>query len=142
MIEIILIILCLIIAMLCRSLVHTLLHHFGEFLLKWKIKNIRWWHPAISWKNKYLLDEDEEPIMKDGEPIRNKKIVQFSDAFHFFNMIELGAFVLAITISLAFVNDTLTWLLGLAWYMSIVIFLIVGAILIIIFNIGYDRLWR
>ena len=135
MIWIILIVLCLVIAMLCRSLVHTLLHHFGEFLLKYKIKNIYWWHPSISWKNKYVLDEDGEITYKNGKPIRNKKIVQFSDAFHFFNMIELGAFTLAITIPVSL------WL-SAVWYMSIVIFLIVGAILIIIFNIGYDRLWR
>jgi hypothetical protein len=121
--------------MLCRSLVHTLLHHYGEFHHHFNIKNHQWWHPSISWKNKYVLDENDEIIYKNGKPVRNKKIIQVSDAFHFFNMIELGAYTFAITIPVSL------WL-SAVWYVSIVIFLIVGAILIIIFNIGYDRLWR
>ena len=109
--------LCLIIAMLCRSLVHTLLHHYGDFKIKFNVKNDQWWNPGISWTNK------------------RTKFLQTSDAFHFFNTIELGAYTFAITI------PTSLWL-NTIWYMSVVIFLIIGAILIIIFNIGYDRLWR
>ena len=132
---IILIAVCLIIAMLCRSLVHVLINHFGEFLAKYKIKNLQWWYPKISWKNKYVLDEDGEVVYKNGKGVRNKKIVQLSDAFHFFNMIELGAYTFAVTIPASL------WL-NAVWYISIAIFIIVGAILIIFFNLGYDKLWR
>jgi hypothetical protein len=135
MIWLILIVVCLTIAMLCRSLVHTLLHHFGEFLLNYKVKDIRWWHPVISWKNKYVLDEDGEITYKNGKPVRNKKIIQFSDAFHFFNMIELGAFTFAVTIPVCL------WMRA-EWFMCIAIFLIIGAILILVFNLGYDKIWR
>ena len=135
MIWTILIVVLLIAAMACRSLVHTLLHHFGEFLAKYKVKNIKWWYPPISWKNKYVLDEDDEPIIKNGKMIRNKKIVQLSDAFHFFNMIELGAFVFAITIPV--------WLLlGLVWWWFIIIFAIIGVVIILSFNLFYDKIWR
>ena len=117
MIWVILIVVCLIIAMLCWSLIHTLYHHYDAFALKYKITDHQWWNPAISWTNK------------------REYFLQFSDAFHTFNTIALGAFALAITIPVSL------WL-SAVWYMSIVIFLIVGAILIIIFNVGYDRLWR
>ena len=135
MIWIIIIVMLLIIAMMCRSLVHTLLHHFGTFLLKYRIKNIRWWNPSISWKNKYVLDEDEEPVTKDGKPVRNKKIIQFSDAFHFFNMIELGCYVLAVTIGI-------WWALGLVWWWFLIIYGMIGLVIILSFNLFYDKIWR
>lgn len=132
MIWIIIIVVLLIIAMLCRSLVHTLLHHYLQFDKKFNADDY-WWLPNLSWLNKYkvkwTIDLFGWRVAKFPAP------VQVTDAFHFFNTIELGAFTLAVTIPVSL------WL-GAVWYMSIVIFLIVGAILIIIFNIGYDRLWR
>jgi len=134
-IEIILIAVLIIIAMLCRALVHVLINHFGEFLAKYKIKNLQWWYPKISWKNKYVLDEDGEVVYKNGKGVRNKKIVQLSDAFHFFNMIELGAYTFAITIPV--------WLyLNLVWWWFLVIFIIIGIVIILSFNLFYDKIWR
>ena len=119
------IILLLYIAMLCRSLVHNLLHHYNDFAIKWKIKNHNWWNPAVSWKNKYNADGT-----------RNKKMVQFSDAFHTFNTIELGAYAIIIAILICL------WL-GLAWYFGVAVFLITGVILMpLFFNLGYDRIFR
>jgi len=124
-IYILIIILLLYIAMLCRSLVHTLLHHYPAFSIKWKIKNHQWWNPAVSWKNKYNADGT-----------RNKKMVQFSDAFHTFNTTELGAYAIIIAILIPL------WL-GLMWYFGVGIFIITGVILMpLFFNLGYDRLWR
>ena len=121
---ILLILLSLIVSMACRSLVHTLLHHYNQFAEKFKIKNRQWWNPAVSWTNKY-----------NSDGTRNKKILQFSDAFHFFNMIELGAYVFAITLGVWFRPD-------LAWWWFLIIFGVIGLIVILSFNIFYDKIWR
>ena len=125
----------LVIAMLCRSLVHTLLHHYGSFEYKFPKLNIQWWNPAISWRQKYKTDKNFELILDENKnPIRNKKMVQFSDAFHTFNTIELGAYCFIISI-----------LFGL-WYSTIlsgiIAFAITGTLMVLIFNLGYDKLWR
>lgn len=130
MIWIIIIVVLLFIAMLCRSLVHTLLHHYNDFKVKFNIKNDQWWNPVVSWENKY--DKTE---LRKGKVVRNKKIVQLSDAFHFFNMIELGCFTLAITIPVSL------WL-GAVWYIWILIFTIIGVVIILSFNLFYDKIWR
>ena len=123
MIWIILTVLSLIIAMACRALVHNLLHHYEQFAEQFNIENHQWWNPAISWKNKYN---------EDGT--RNKKILQFSDAFHFFNMIELGCYTFAI-------SYTAYLFLWLAWWWFFVIFGIVGLVIILSFNLFY-KIWR
>jgi len=125
----ILIFIALAIAMLCRSLVHTLLHHYPAFEKKFSIANQWWWNPAISWKNKYVLDENG-----NATSVRNKKMVQFSDAFHTFNTIELGAycFIISILTALAF---------GI-WWTGLIAFAITGTLMVLFFNLGYDKLWR
>jgi len=71
-------------AMICRSLVHTLLHHFPAFDKKFDSDDI-WFDPAISWKNKYAIQWTFNFIVK----IKFGIPVQFSDGFHFFNTLEL-----------------------------------------------------
>lgn len=130
----ILLALLLAIAMLCRSLVHTLLHHYGSLDAKYDVKD-EWWNPTISWKNKYVLDENNDLVLDENEnPIRNKKMVQFSDAFHTFNTIELGAYCSIISI--------LTALVFGIWWIGLIAFAITGTLMVLIFNLGYDKLWR
>jgi hypothetical protein len=128
----------LFIAMMCRSLVHTLLHHYGKFTEKYNIRNHRFWNPEISWVDKYELNEDGS-IKLDGndKPIKKKGVwIFWYDAFHRFNTVELGTYDLAITIPL-----TIT--LGLVWWWGIVIFLIIGvALMPLFFNLGYDEIWK
>ena len=126
-----------IIAMICRALVHTLLHHYGSFSSKFNVRNHRWWNPEISWLNKYELNDDNSiKLDENDKPIKKKGvIIQLSDAFHFFNTIELGAFTFTIA--------TPVWmLLGLAWWWLIIIYGIIGLIIILTFNLFYDKIWR
>lgn len=131
MIWLIFIVVCLIIAMLCRSLVHTLLHHYKEFDGKFNADDF-WFLPSESWRNKYWI---KWTIKWFTWKVKFPIPIQFSDAFHFFNTIELGAFTFAITIPVCL------WMRA-EWFICIAIFLIIGALLIIIFNVGYDRIWR
>ena len=127
------VIILLIVAMLCRSLVHTLLHHYGEADRKFNFDD-DWFNPKISWRNKNTI---KWTIKILGWTVAKFKIpIQVSDGFHFFNTVELGAFDLAITIPI-------TLWLGLVWWYGIIIFLIIGIILMpSFFNLGYDKLWR
>jgi len=140
----ILIILSILVAILCRSLVHTLLHHYDEFDKKFNV-NDKWWDPKISWKQKYKTDENFELILDVyDKPIRNKKIIQTSDAFHFFNTTELGAYDFIISSLMTFI---LCLYFKLIIWVSIIVFvglfLTIGLVLMaLIFNLGYDKLWR
>lgn len=129
---IIIIVLALIIAMLCRSLVHTILHHYGEFDKKYQAADY-WWQPGISHINKRTIKWTIKIfnwfVWKFNIP------VQVSDAFHFFNTVELGCYNLIISILavLAF---------GLVWWWGLIIFAGIALIMIIFFNLGYDEIWR
>ena len=119
------------IAMLCRSLVHTLLHHFKNFDDKYDAKD-EWWNPAISWKNKYFIkwtiDLFNWRVTKFNIP------VQVSDAFHWFNTLELGAYCFIISILFGLWQETIL--------AGIIAFVVAGTMMIFIFNLGYDKLWR
>lgn len=137
MIEMVLIIagliLLLAVAMLCRALVHTILHHYPEFDKKYSTDDV-WFNPDISHINKrtvkWTIKFCNWTITKFNIP------VQVSDAFHFFNTVELGCYDLMVTILICL------WL-GLVFWMGIIIFLITGIILMpLFFNLGYDKLWR
>ena len=131
MIWIILIVLCLIIAMLCRSLVHTILHHFPEFDKKYNVEDF-WWMPSVSWLNKKTI---KWTIKYFGYRLQFYIPTQVSDAFHWFNTVELGCYDAIITILICL------WL-GLAWWIGVIIFLIIGVILMpLFFNLGYNKLW-
>lgn len=124
---------CLIIAMLCRSLVHSLLHHYAWFDNKYEVPDF-WWMPSQSWMNKYkihwTIDLFSWRVAKFPIP------VQVSDAFHLFNTIELGAYDIMISLPLVLY-------LGLAWWWFVVIFLIIGVVMMpLIFNLGYNKLFR
>lgn len=131
---------------LCRSLVHTLLHHYPDFRKKFNIKNDRYWNPAISWKGKYITDENFELILgPDGKP-QNKSgvLIPFYDAFHNFNSWELifdclrEGIYLSILASIMFNLDLLPTLLILFGGL-----IVSGAIKILVaFNLGYDSIWR
>lgn len=126
---VIILFLLLTIAMLCRSLVHTLLHHYKSFDDKYNVED-QWWNPAISWKNKYFIkwtiDLFHWRIAKFNIP------VQVSDAFHWFNTVELGAYCLIISI--------LFFMLYGIW-IAVLSFVITGTLMVLIFNLGYDNLW-
>lgn len=128
LIEIIL----LFIAMMCRSLVHVLLHKYKEFDEKFKADDF-WFFPDESWTNKYSVKWTIKIF--NWFTFKFNIPVQFSDAFHFFNTIELGAFTFAITIPICL------WMRA-EWFMCVAIFIITGAILILVFNLGYDKIWR
>jgi hypothetical protein len=124
--------LLLTIAMLCRSLVHTLLHHYLLFDNKFNADDF-WWMPSESWMNKYkihwTIDLFSWRVAKFPIP------VQASDAFHLFNTIELGAYDMMISLLLVLY-------LGLAWWWFFIVFLIIGVVLMpLIFNLGYNKLW-
>ena len=140
------IILLWIISGLCRSLVHTLLHHYPDFKKKFMITNDGFWNPAISWEEKYEKNPDGSfKIDSNGNPIRKRGVLIFwYDAFHRTNTIELlcdflrEGIYLSLLASLLFELDLL---------ISLVILLagtiISGTIKILIsFNLGYDKIWR
>ena len=142
MIEIILILIAVLILIAlsqwCRSLVHRLLHNYPmtkqalEKLFKKPIED-QWWNPAISHTNKNTI---KWTIDIFGFRWITKIMVQFSDAFHTFNTIELGCYDLIITVLLCL-------LFGLEWYYGILIFLITGVgFITLFFNLGYDKIWR
>ena len=122
---------CLVIAMLCRSLVHTLLHHYYAFDDKFNADDF-WWMPSESWMNKYkihwTIDLFSWRVAKFPIP------VQVSDAFHLFNTIELGAY--------CFIISILTILVFGIWWTGLIAFAITGTLMVLIFNLGYDKLWR
>jgi hypothetical protein len=123
----------LFIAMMCRSLVHTLLHHYGEFDKKFNADDY-WFFPDESWTNKKTIKWTVKIF--NWFTFKFNIPVQFSDAFHFFNTVELGAYDLAITVPL-------TIALGLVWWWGIIIFLIIGLVLMVLFfDLGYDEIWR
>lgn len=123
----------IVIAMLCRSLVHTLLHHYGEFAEKFNIKNHRFWNPAISWMYKYSTKWTIKIfnwfVWKFNIP------VQFSDAFHFFNTVELGARDSAIAILICL------WM-NFDWLGCLITFAVIIITDVVFFNLGYDKIWR
>ena len=116
----------LMIAGLCRSLVHTLLHHYGAFAELFGITNHQWWNPAISHTNK------------------KTRMVQFSDAFHTFNTIELGAIYFVVSYLLSVITELMFFIDG--W---ILVLVFIGIYLVVLlwttylwFNLGYNKLWR
>ena len=130
--------LILALAMFCRSLVHRLLHNYPmtkkaiEKRFKRPIED-QWWDPRISHTNKNTI---KWTIDIFGFRWITKIMVQFSDAFHTFNTIELGCYDLIFTVLFCL------WL-GLVWWMGIIIFLITGVVFItLFFNLGYDKIWR
>lgn len=133
------------ISMLCRSLVHNLWHRYPETKLKLeklfrKKIDDQWWDPAISHTNKNSI---KWTIDIFGLRWITKVMVQFSDAFHTFNTIELGGYTTSISVFASVILSILGygfWICLLGFFVS---FIIVGIILFVIFfNIGYDDLWR
>lgn len=121
------------IAMLARSLVHTLLHHYALFDGKFNADD-EWFNPYISWVNKNTI----KWTIKIGKwTVTKFKIpVQFSDGFHFFNTVELGCYD-------AIISYLLVGHFGLGWYWFIIFFLIIGVLFMpAFFNLGYDKLWK
>lgn len=118
-------------AMMCRSLVHNLLHHYDEVDKKFNL-NDAWFDPKISWLNKYAT---KWTIKVGSRIIRLKTPVQISDAFHFFNTLELGCYNGIISLLIV------SWL-QLYWWTGIIIFCIIGILMTIFFNFGYNRVWR
>jgi hypothetical protein len=117
--------------MLCRSLVHTILHHFPEFDKKYNVEDF-WWMPSVSWLNKKTI---KWTIKYFGYRLQFYIPTQVSDAFHWFNTVELGCYDAIITILICL------WL-GLAWWIGVIIFLVIGVILMpLFFNLGYNELW-
>ena len=128
----------LILGMLCRSFVHQL--SFNYVRTKARIKQLfnkelddQWWNPFKSFNNKRTI---KWTIDIFGFRWITKVMVQFSDAYHTFNTIELGCYNMAITL-LAVSNY------NLAWYWGIVIFLFIGlGMLGGVFAVAYDKLWQ
>ena len=128
----ILIAIALIIAMACRTLVHNLLHHYYDTDKKFNLDD-QWWNPLISWMNKKTIKWTIDIL--DWRVVKFPIPVQFSDAFHLFNTVELGAYTFAITIPLYLY-------LGYDWWSFLIIFGVIGLIIILTFNLFYDKIWR
>jgi len=138
---IILILALLIISGLSRSLVHVLLFHYNDFKIKYKIKDDQWWNPAISWVNKNNI---KWTIDLFGFRWITKIMVQFSDAFHTFNTIELASDIIREALYLALLIHAI---FGLLFGAYLLIFfgsfaIILSVKILIAFNYGYDELWR
>lgn len=122
----------IVVAQLCRSLVHNLLHHYKEFDEKFNADDF-WFYPDESWTNKYSIKWTIKIfnwfVWKFNIP------VQFSDGFHFFNTIELGARDAAVGIPVCLLMDA-------NWLGCVAIFAVIITTDIIFFNLGYDKLWR
>ncbi|QQS35776.1 MAG: hypothetical protein IPM56_16265 [Ignavibacteriales bacterium] len=127
----ILILTALLIAMLCRSLVHQLWHHYQrtktklEKILKRRIDDY-WWNPVLSYNNKKTT------------------MVQFSDAFHTFNTIELGCYDFVISLLVTIIIHLVVVLhVWLFIAVLVAVFLFIGILVMPqFFNLGYDKLWR
>lgn len=133
------------IAMLCRSLVHKLWHNYSgvktklEKLFRTKISD-KWWDPRLSWQNKHDV---KWTIDVFGFRWITKVMVQFSDAFHTFNTIELGCYdgIISTLITIIFYL-----LFGLTfWYLLLIfisVYLLIGVVIFVFFfNLGYDELY-
>lgn len=131
-------ILSLFIAMLCRSLVHQVTFNYPR--TKERIKKLfgveisdQWWNPFESWLNKNKI---KWTIDVFGLRWITKVMVQFSDAFHTFNTIELGCYSLIISLWIIFA-------LAFPWWSVFIFFLFIGIVLMGgFFVIGYDKIWN
>ena len=135
-----------IISGLCRSLVHTLLHHYPEFKKKFQIENDEFWNPEISWEGKYEHNEDGTLKLDENNKLIKKKgiIIPWYDAFHRFNTIEVICdFIregIYIGLLIALIFNLSIWMFLIAAVAGIIM---AGAIKILIsFNLGYDKIWR
>ena len=65
-----------------------------------KFKNVKkpnWWNKDGSWVNKWKKDENGKPISgKEKFPLSSTALVFTTDAWHFFQMVMLTCFALAI----------------------------------------------
>lgn len=138
-IVVIISVLSLFIAMMCRSMVHQVTFNYPR--TKQRIKELfgkeisdQWWNPFLSWKNKNTI---KWTIDIFGLRWVTKVLVQFSDAFHTFNTIELGCYDLIMTLWIIHSLE-LTW-----WIWILPIFLFIGVILMGgLFALGYDKVWQ
>ena len=126
--------------MFCRSLIHRLLFNYED--TKIKIQRMfktpiddNWWNPAISWTNKYKIKWTVKTFFK---VIKFPIPVQFSDAFHTFNTIELGGYTycIAAPLSIAFAG-------AFHWLEFAITFVVIGfGLIVLLFNLGYDNIWK
>lgn len=131
-----------IISGLSRSLVHAILHHYKEFDEKFDSGDF-WFNPNISWRNKYLVKWTIKifSFVRIVFPVP----VQFSDAFHFFNTIELISDHIREAIYVGIISDLLFPDLS-GWeifFISSGALLVSGGVKIFIaFNVGYNKIWK
>jgi len=88
-------VLCVTIAAICNAVMDTCAHHFSKSIFNSKELAGPWWNGETSWRNKYVAGDPKNGRRKiSGTPINIP--VQLTDAFHFFKMWMIIAWVGAI----------------------------------------------
>ena len=85
----------------CDSIMDTITHHWDDSIFSKLKEHSFWWNwfHECGWVNKYVNDDPDEGRIKWSVlGIKFNKPVQLCDAWHFFKMLKLFAYVAAIVI--------------------------------------------
>jgi len=100
MINFIIVSLFIIVAGISNAVMDKLQFHYGKSIFsKWPQTN-----PNESWKNKWKLDEEGNPVkyangkLKERFPLSSTALVLFTDLWHFAQFVMLTCFTIAIVI--------------------------------------------
>lgn len=114
----ILLLLCVIIAGVCKAVRDTLQFHYTNSVFR-KCKNIQFWNVDISWKNKYKEGEIGTPKFWGSTTI----FVWLTDAWHLFDMLGiLFLFLGAIFAACAYVS---LWVIVLYLLLMFVVYFVI-----------------
>lgn len=126
MMNLLLIVLFIIITAISKSIRDKINFHYEKSIFS-NFKNQKWWNPQISWKNKYK-DCDET---KGRSFIGSKTwLVFITDAWHFFESLQLFSFFVSIILAFNFSYD-------LKWYWYILIFIFLK----LIYSATFELFW-
>jgi len=95
---------------------------------KLKFDNKFFWIKAYSWKNKWKLSENREPIIENGKYVErfwgsSRWFVSFTDAWHLFGLIErVGFIVTYVSIGILIMYSNWYWLMLLNYPLFALIF--------------------
>jgi hypothetical protein len=100
----------------------------GKLFMFDKDLNLFFWIKAYSWKNKWKLSENREPIIENGKYVErfwgsSRWFVSFTDAWHLFGLIErVGFIVTYVSIGILIMYSNWYWLMLLNYPLFALIF--------------------
>lgn len=131
--------LCICLAAICNAVMDKTTHHFyGSIFANSSRFEKKWWNSSKSWKNKYVDGDVKKGRVKMkllGFEI--VKPVQLTDAWHFFKMLMIMFFSLAV---LAIID--LELIINLKWYGYIALFCGCGFAWNVPFTLCYNRFFK